>query len=456
MTQSTAEQRENIHTIAREITAALRRDDTAEAVRLLTSLHYADQADVFDALDDETQDRLLSLLDISTTADLLEELEEADAVEAVEDMSTERLADVLDEMEPDEAADLLGDLPPEQASALLEEMEDSDEVLPLLKYPDDTAGGLMTTSFIALQRGTTTQEAIEYLRAVGPDVNVPYYLYVEDEEGRLIGIVGMRELVVAAPETPIERIMDLEVIYVRADEDQEEVARVMTRYDLTAIPVVDDDGRLIGVITYDDILDVVEDEVTEDIYHMANVSDAELTPESPVWQQVRGRLPWLLVNTGTAAFAAWVLSHYEGSISQVAALAVFQSMVTGQGGNAGSQNVAMMVRAIALGDLESRQMLPILYKQALVGLVQGLAVGAVVGVGAYLWRGNPYLALVVGLALVGNLLIGGLVGTVVPTALKWLKLDPALASSVFVTAVTDSGGFFIYYTLAGMVLGHLK
>ncbi len=455
MTQSTAEQRENIYAIAQEITQALRRNDTAEAVRLLTDLHYADQADVFDALDDETQDRLIPLLDISTTADLLEELEEADAVEAVEDMPTERLADVLDEMEPDEAADLLGDLPPEQASALLEEMEDSDEVLPLLKYPDDTAGGLMTTSFIALRRGTTAQEAIEYLRAVGPDVDVPYYLYVEDETDRLIGIVGMRELVVAAPETPIERIMDPDVIYVRADEDQEEVARVMTRYDLTAIPVVDDDMRLIGVITYDDILDVVEDEVTEDIYHMANVSDAELTPESPVWQQVRGRLPWLLVNTGTAAFASWVVSHYESTISEVAALAIFQSIVTGQGGNAGSQNVAMMVRTIALGDLESRQMLPILYRQALVGLIQGLAVGAVVGVGAYLWRGNPYLALVVGLALVGNLFIGGLIGTLVPSVLKWLKLDPALASSVFVTAVTDAGGFFIYYTLAGLVLRHL-
>ncbi len=456
MTQSSIDQQAVLDNITRDIKEAIRHGDPNRAVKLLTALHYADQADIFEELSQEEQERLLPLLDIATTADLLEEMEDADAVEAVEDMPTERLADVLDEMEPDEAADLLGDLPPEQASALLEEMEDSAEVIPLLKYADDTAGGLMTTSFIALQRGTTAQQAIEFLRTVSPDVDVPYYLYVEDETGRLIGVVGMRELVIASPETRIETIMDPDVIYVRADEDQEEVARVMTRYDLTAIPVVGEDGKLIGVITYDDILDVVEDEATEDIYHMANVSDAELTPESPVWQQVRGRLPWLLVNTGTAAFAAWVVSQYEDSISQVAALAVFQSIVTGQGGNAGSQNVAMMVRAIALGDLKARQMLPILAKQAAVGLLQGLTVGAVVGVGAYLWRGNLYLSLVIGLALVGNLLIGGLIGTIVPTALKWLKLDPALASSVFVTAVTDSGGFFLYYTLAGMFLQHLK
>lgn len=443
---------DNILTAIRSALADNRVDD---AVSLLDDLHYADQAEIFNELNDEDQAKLLTRLDLAKTADILEELEDRDVLDVVEEFSAEQLADVLDAMEPDEAADLLGDLPPAQASEILAKMEGAEEVRPLLVYGDETAGGRMTTNFIALSRQMTTDESISYLRNIRPDSDVPYYIYVSDQFGHLIGVVGLRELVVSPPNTRIETLMDPDVIYVWANSDQEEVARIMTRYDLPMIPVVDDQQTLLGVITHDDILDVMEEEATEDIYRMANVTDIELEPESPIRQQLRGRLPWLFINTVTAGFAAWVVSNFESTIAAVAALAVFQSIIVGQGGNSASQNVAMIVRTMALGKLDSRRMWSIAFKQMLVGLMQGVVVGLLVGVLAYLWKGNPYLGFVVGFALIGNMVLAGIIGTIVPIVLEKMGQDPALASSVLVTAVTDAGGFLIFFSMATLVLDQL-
>ena len=426
-----------------------------QALALLKSLHYADQAEAFGDLDEKEQDLILPLLDVQTTASILEELEDHEVLEVVEDIPTDFLADVLDEMEPDEAADLLGDLPAVQASELLLQMEGAKEVIPLLEYEDETAGGLMTTTYLALKKNSTTEQAIQFLRKVSPETDVPYYLYVTDENQQLIGVVGLRELVINNPKTPILEIMNPEVIKVQAGSDQEDVARIMSRYDLTMIPVVNEREMLVGVITHDDILEVLEDEATEDIYRLATVTDNELEPESPVFQHIKGRLPWLFINTMTAAFAAWVVSNYEASIDQVATLAIFQSIVAGQGGNSGSQIVTMIVRSMALGKLEAKRLWQIMAKQTLVGIIQGLAVGSLVGLGTYLWRGNPYLGLVVGLALMGNMILAGIIGTLTPIALKRFGQDPALASPILVTAVTDSGGFFIFFTLATILLRYL-
>jgi magnesium transporter len=229
----------------------------------------------------------------------------------------------------------------------------------------------------------------------------------------------------------------------------------MITYDLAALPVVVKDHKLLGVITHDDILDVIQEEATEDIYRLANVSDFELEPESPVNEQLKGRLPWLFLNTGTALFASWVISNFEGIIAQVATLAAFQSVVAGQGGNAASQSVAMFVRAIALGKIPSGRMLKLLLRQMAVGLLQGVAIGSIVGIGVTIWKGNPYLGLVLGMALVGNLILAGIVGTLAPLGLKAVGQDPAMASSVLVTAVTDSLGFFIFLSLAKFFLPNL-
>ena len=437
------------------IERALRQGNVADAITIFLMLHPADRAELFDDLDTEDQRVLLAHLDIATVADLLEELDDEEAAEAAEEIPVERLADVLDEMEPDEAADLLGDLSPEQAREALAEMEDADEVRPLLMYPDETAGGLMTTTYIALRRQTTAAQAIEFLRQVSDRTEIPFYLYVIDKERRLVGVVDLRDLLVASPDTVMEDLMNPDVIHVAAGTDQEEVARIMAHYDLAAVPVVDSKQRLIGVITYDDIVDVMEEEATEDIYHLASVSDEDIDPQSPVGEQLKGRLPWLYLNTLTALFASWVISHFEHIIAQAAVLAMFQSVVAGQGGNTASQNVAMTVRAIALGKLSPRSLIKVLWQQFIIGLLLGILVGSVVGVGVYFWRGNLYLSLVLGLALVGNLSVGSVVGVLVPLVLQAVGVDPALASSILVTAVTDSSGFFIFLSLAAHFLSKI-
>ena len=453
MTEPSVEYRE---LVSERIRQALKMGQWQEAVSLLQHLHPADRTEVFENLKPEEQHTLIQHLGVENLAELLEWLDEEEAAEIAKELDTAQLADVLDEMDPDEAADLLGDLRPEQARQALAEMEEAEEVRPLLGYPDETAGGLMTTAYVALPRNATLEEAIAFLRTLDPDTDIPNYLYVIDENQRLVGVVSLAALIRADPQTRLEKVMDPEVIYVTADTDQEEAARLMSKYDLSSVPVVDNQQRLIGVITFDDLVEVLEEEATEDIYHLASVSDEDLDPESSLPEQVKGRLPWLYLNTLTALFASWVISHFEHIIAQAAVLAMFQSVVAGQGGNAASQNVAMTVRSLALGKISPKNLLRILAKQFLAGLALGILVGSVVGVGVYFWRGNLYLSLVLGTALVANLAVGSVTGVLVPLGLQAIGADPALASSILVTAVTDSAGFFIFLSLASRVLEHLK
>lgn len=439
-----------------EIRSALEAGQIQEAIAALIKLHPADRADAFSDLDGDDQAALLPQLDIPSTADLLEELEDDEAADVAIGLPTDLLADVLDEMEPDEAADVLGDLPPTRAAEALAEMEDAEEVIPLLRHPDESAGGLMTTSFVSIAPNATATEAIDFLRQISPDEETPYYLYVVDQGKRLVGIVGMRDLIIANPDVQIQTFMDRDVILTTTETDQEEVARLMSRYDLAAMPVIDETGILQGVITHDDLVDVLEDEATEDIYRLANVPDPDLTIDSPVRTSVRKRLPWLYLNTLTALFAAWVISNFEGLFQQVAVLAVFQSVVAGMGGNAATQSLAMIVRAIALGEISSRETWRPLFNQVASGIIQGVAVGVVVGLGVYAWKGNAFLGLIMGLALIGNIIVAAIVGTLIPLGLKALNLDPALASSVLVTAVTDSVGFALFLGLATLFLPQLR
>lgn len=435
---------------------ALEKDDLSAALSTLSKLHPADLADAFSDLPDSDQAALLPNLNLNATADLLEELEDNEAVDVAGSLTTERLADVLDAMEPDEAADVLGDLPAEIAAQALAEMEDAIEVIPLLGHDDETAGGLMTTSFIALKPTATAAKAIEYLRQIRPEEETPYYLYVIDADRQLIGVVSLRSLLVAEPSAKVETFMDPSVIHVTTETDQEDVARLMVRYDLAAIPVVDERGVLWGVITYDDLMDVLEDEATEDIYRLANVADADLAVDSPVGLAVRRRLPWLYLNTLTALFAAWVISNFEDLFTQVAVLAVFQSVVAGMGGNVATQSLALVVRAIALGEISRRQAWSALWKQISAGVIQGLAVGTVVGLGVFWWKGSPVLGMILGIALFGNMVVAVAAGTIVPLVLHAIKLDPALASSIFVTAVTDSIGFALFLGLASIFLPYIS
>lgn len=445
---------QNREQVLEAIRSSIKNKQFNKAIIDFKILHPGDQVELFELLDNEEQNYLISHLDVSATAILFSHQEDDETLQAAEVLSIDRLADVLEEMEPDEAADLLGDLPADQAAEALEKMEDTDDVLELLKYPDETAGGRMTTDFISLSINATNSEAIEILRQLEPDSEVPYYIFVT-EKNRLAGILGLRELVVSPPDTKIKEYIETAVIHVRDWMDQEEVAQIMVTYDLATLPVINEDHELVGVITHDDILDVLQEEATEDIYRLASVSDAALEPDSPIKEQLKGRLPWLFLNTLTALFASWIISNFEDIIAQVAVLAVFQSVVTGQGGNAASQGVAMFVRTMALGNIPPGKTMSLLFRQMLVGLIQGIAVGIVVGVGVYFWKGNIYLGLILGLALVGNMVLAGIVSTLIPMGLNSIGQDPALASSVLVTAVTDSLGFFIFLSLANLFIGHL-
>lgn len=452
---SMSDRTKTIENQAELISIFLTQSNLEGAADVFLSLHPNDQVEVFDLLSSDHKNNILTEIDIQATAQLFNLQEDQDTLEAAENLPIDRLADVLDEMAPDEAADLLLDLPAEQAAEALEQMEDAEEIIPLLKFPDETAGGRMTTDFVSFSEDITTELAIDLLRARGLGSSAPYYIFVTNQKRALSGVTGLRELVVAPPYTLLKEIMNPEVISVDAWMDQEEVSQVMAQYDLSAIPVVTPTKELIGVITHDDIFDVLQEEATEDIYRLASVSDAELEPTSPILEQLKGRLPWLFLNMLTALFAAWVISNFEDIISIVAVLAVFQSVVAGLGGNAASQSVAMFVRTLALGKIPSGSSGRLLKQQILVGLFQGLIIGIIVGVGVTLWKGNPYLGLVLGLALVGNLILAGIIGTLAPLGLKALGMDPAMASTVLVTAVTDSLGFFIFLSLAKLFLPNL-
>jgi len=355
-------------------------------------------------------------------------------------------------MEPDEAADVLGDLSPEMAARAIAEMEGAEVVIPLLSYPDETAGGLMTTAVLSLSPHKTALEAIEILRTEIPGSDIPYYLYVVDEDKKLMGVVGLRDLIVAQPEMVVQDFMDPDVHYATTEMDQEDVAHMMVRYDLAALPVVSDDGVLWGVITHDDSMEVLEEEATEDIYRLANVSDADLSIDSSIGLSVKRRLPWLFLSALTALFASWVITRFESVIAQVALLAAFLSVVAGLGGNTATQSLAIIVRAIALGEIEFRYAWKTILKESAIGLIDGIAVGLVVGVGVYLWTDNYIIGIVLCLALIVNMFVAAIVGTIVPLFLKAIGQDPALASSVVVTAITDSVGFAVFLGMAAYAL----
>jgi len=430
----------------------LQEGDFTSVLGIFRDLHPADQAKLFYGLNDDQQEVLVDKLEIPEIADIFDELDDKQTLDAARNLPLPLLADILDDMDPDEAADLLGDLTGQEVRKTISLMEEPEEVLPLLRYPDETAGGRMTTDFLTLRPEDTAETAIQYLRSTGLETDIPYYLFVVDKNKELLGVTGLRELVCADPAQEIEQIMNRQVISVQAMQDQEEAAGVMKHYDLQALPVIDQNSHLVGVISHDDIIDVLIDESTEDIYRLASVSDTTIEPESGLFLQLKGRLPWLLLNTVTALIGSWVISNFGDLFVQVAVLAFFQSVVAAQGGNAASQNVAMIVRSLALGKVKPQKILPILLRQIAVGMFLGSMIGLLVGLGVGFWQGNPWLGIVLGLALLGNMLVASIVGTLAPLILEFSGQDPALASSVLVTAITDIIGFLIFLSLARLFL----
>ena len=433
-----------------------------EAMVRLKRLRIADQAEVLLRISPEAQVVLLAVLPSEDLGAIIEVLEVEDAVAVCEKIENSKLPEVFDAASPEIAADVLKALEPASAEDVLAEMETAPEVIPLLEYEDDAAGGLMTPEFVALRETMNVGQALDFVRLwareVGPDPEYLHYLFVVDWDGALKGGLSLAQLVLASRSQFVSLLMDEDIISVGVETDQEEAARLMERYDIFNLPVVDDDGRLVGVVWLDDMIRVLDDEATEDMFRMIGVAEEEKAL-GPFWRSVRNRLPWLVVNLGTAVLAGFVITLFQSTMGQVVALAAFLPVIAGQGGIAGTQTLTLIIRSITLGEVSPANTRRLLLKEFGLGLVHGLALGLVVGVIAFIWKGSEYLALVVGIAMAANLVVAGISGVIVPLGFRALRIDPALSSAVAVTTLTDVLGFLVYLGLAtaaiGLIVGSL-
>jgi len=452
-------EQDEIEATLQSIREALETSRIDDALAALLRLRPPDRAEAFSDLDDDSQAALLPRLDIPATADLLEDLQDEEAAEVAGSLSNQVLADVLDEMEPDEAADVLGDLSPERRAQALADMEDAEEVVPLLGHPDETAGGLMTTAFIEVRRFTTVAQALGFLREVGSEEETPNTLYVVNRDGALIGVVGLRELLLADPQATIESIMERDVISVPVGADQEEAARLMIRYDLTALPVVNEQRRLVGVITHDDVIEVLEEEATEDVLHLGAVESGPLV-DKPYWSQrlgevVRARFFWLLGLFVAETLTGTVLRHFSGELQAVVSLSFFIPLLIGTGGNAGSQTVTTVIRALALKEVHHHDALRVLFRELRTAAIHGTLLGAVAFGRVLLWGLPTEMATVVSVTILAICVWANTVGCLVPILAHALGIDPTVMSAPLITTLVDATGLLIYLSVAAMVLSEI-
>jgi len=431
---------------------------TANLLNLLQKQHPADLAQIFSELPDRDRQATFSLLAERNGRLAMEAVSELGPEAGAGLLATrpaEEIAKLAQEIPSDDAAALIDYLPEELSAAVLDLMrpKQSGEVENLLEYDEQTAGRIMNPHVFALNEDMTVGESITELQ-MNREVEMVFYLYVVDERTHLVGVTSLRRLLLVSPETPLKRIMATDLISARVDTDQEEVARQVASYNLLAIPVVDEENKLVGVITVDDVIDVIKEEATEDIYRLAGVAGDERA-FTPAGESLRKRLPWLGINLITAFLAASVVALFEGTIQQITALAIFMPIVAGMGGNAATQTLTVIVRGIALGELTWSNSRKALIKEAIVGIGNGLVLGLAAAIVVWVARGNPVLGLVLGGAMIINLVVAATAGTLIPLGLRAVNIDPALASSVFITTLTDVFGFFSFLGLATVFIRFL-
>ncbi|MSO29807.1 MAG: magnesium transporter [Acidobacteria bacterium] len=436
----------------------LRIGATGNLLNLLQKQHPADLAQIFGELQDKEKEAAFSLLaerNGRLAMEAVSELGPETGAALLATRSAEEIAKLAQEIPSDDAAALIDHLPEELSAAVLDLMrpKESGVVEGLLEYDEQTAGRIMNPHVFALSEDMTVGEAITELQT-NRDVEMVFYLYVVDERNHLVGVVSLRRLLLVSPETPLKRIMTADLMSARVDTDQEEVARQVASYNLLAIPVVDEENKLVGVITVDDIIDVIKDEATEDIYRLAGVAGDERA-FTPAGESLRKRLPWLGINLATAFLAAAVVGLFEGTIDKITALAVFMPIVAGMGGNAATQTLTVIVRGIALGELTWGNSRKALLKEAAVGVGNGLVLGLTAAAVVWATRGNPVLGLILCAAMVINMFVAATAGTLIPLGLRAANVDPALASSVFITTLTDVFGFFSFLGLATIFMRYL-
>lgn len=435
------------------IKTALEGDD-AELQLVLKDYHASEIAILFEKLPQEAKERIINILSTEIASEVISEMtEESHPEDLLISLHPEKRSDIVEEMDYDVATDIISQLDEEDQHEILEDIDQDDatSIRALLNYDEDTAGGLMNSQVICVNINLDKKDALDEIIRQSEEMEEFYTIYVVDDHKTLQGIVSIKDIIKARSEAKVRDLVQADFVYVKAELDQEEVAKLISQYNLTTIPVVDDHMKLLGRITVDDIIDVMEAENTEDILKISGVSeDEELSGN---WQDaVKSRLPWLIINLGTAFLAASIIRNFDSTVKNLAIISAYMTIIAGMGGNTATQALAVTVRRISLSDLSDRQAYNTVLKELLVGLVNGAANGLIVFAVAYFYDANPMLGLVLFLAMTGNLVVAGLTGASIPLVLKRVGIDPAVASSIIITTFTDCIGFFLPLWLASKLL----
>lgn len=438
-----------------ELKEVLLSRDSNQIKKVITNIHPADILDILHS-DEDSIKQLIDNLPNNILADVIEaEDSKEDQYELLKLFSDLKQRDILDEMSKDEITDLVGELEENEKLDILSKMnqDDKEDIERLLAFEPDTAGGIMTTEYISIRARNTVEKTLKYLQE-NINQDATYYLYVVDQQNVLKGVVSLRDIVTSSFETKMIDITNPNVKTIMYNEDQEEVAKLFQKYGFILMPVVDEMDHLLGVIEFDDIIDIIQEENTEDINLLGGVDSKERL-DSSVKESFKSRGPWLIVNLFTAVMAASVVSFFEGTIAQVVTLATVMPIVTGMGGNAGTQSLTIVVRGISLGELTRENAIKIMLKEIAVGFLSGVMIGILVAIGSMVFEGNPIFGVVTGIAMFMNMILANFAGYFIPVILEKFGVDPALASGVFVTTVTDVLGFFFFLGLATLFLPYL-
>lgn len=427
-----------------------------EFQQIIDEFQPYDRAKLYMTLPEKHRYKFLVYLIPKQIAELLQELEKEYQLEVLQKLGVEKSSTAMDLMENDDLADLLNELSVDKIKEFLSAMkvEESRTVQNLMKYPSETAGGIMTNRFVWIRSYYTVREAVDKFKAFADYAESLYYLYVLDENKKLVGVVSYRDILLADINDKIKNIMFTRVISVPVDMDQEEVAKTIQRYDFIAIPVVDKENKMIGIITVDDAIDVVLEEANEDIEKLS-ASGKDIDFNTKAYVAAFRRLPWLILLLFIGLISGNIISNFEDTLQQVVALAFFMPMIAGMTGNTGTQSLAVVVRGLVTNDLDNRSVFKLVFRELGVGLIIGLINGILIAAIAYFWQGNLMLGLVVGFSLLTTLIIGTLAGTIIPLILYRFNVDPAIASGPLITTLNDIFSLTVYFGLANLFISYL-
>ena len=397
--------------------------------------------------------KLFKLLEPSVGAEVVLHLNEYSRHKILKILSKNQIETLIKQMDSDDLTDFIKYFPEYKLQSILDILptEILPEIKKLLRYDPETAGGLMQTELVALPKTLTSAKAIAEVRKIKDEVENIHNIYIVDKNSKLQGSLNLDQLVFAKPRQTLGKIMDQNPLKVKLNVDQEKIAQIFRQHDIVSLPVTNSKGVLMGLITVDDIIDVIEQEHSEDMYRMAGVQSEEHIHD-PAFLSIKRRMPWLVVNLTTVFIVAYIVGLFQDTIQSLAILVAYMPVVAGLGGNAATQVVTIMVRGMALGELNFAEVRGVILKEIIVGINNGLIIGILVGIIASVFNQDPLLGFVVGLAIWINLVLAGLLGALIPFTLKKMNIDPALASSIFITAITDSFGFFIFLTLATLIM----